>query len=142
MQLALSYFMEVKMIKLKHKKLTKIGGSKGFIIDAPYIKNGVVSEDKEYSLIIIPKEEDENNENKKSCISKDRHKSNVLSSSNGTNQNANLKSPTTPAKSDSNGASPNPVIHQCPMYRNKPLSKGEAEIQLKKKGVIKNGRIR
>ncbi len=52
------------MIKLKHKKITKIGGSKGFIIGSDYFKNGVVSEDEEYSLILIPSKEDESNENK------------------------------------------------------------------------------
>lgn len=35
----------------------------------------------------------------------------------------------------SNGA--NPIIHECPMHRRKPLNKREAEIQLKKEGVIK-----
>ena len=31
--------------------------------------------------------------------------------------------------------SKNPVIHQCPMIRDKPLSKGEVNIQLKKQWV-------
>ena len=30
-----------------------------------------------------------------------------------------------------------PTIHQCPMHRKKPLPPEEADIQLKKKGVIK-----
>ena len=61
---ALIFILEVKMIKLKHKKLTTIGGSKGFIIDAAYLKNGLVLDKEEYSLIIIPSKEDENNGNK------------------------------------------------------------------------------
>ncbi len=31
----------------------------------------------------------------------------------------------------------NPIIHQCPMHRRKPLSKKEADIQLKQKMVFK-----
>ena len=39
---------------LKNKKITKIGGSKGFIIEAAYFNNGQVLEDEEYDLTIIP----------------------------------------------------------------------------------------
>ena len=41
-------------LKLKNKKITKIGGSKGFIIDAAYFKNKQIFEDQLYDLIIIP----------------------------------------------------------------------------------------
>ncbi len=40
---------------------------------------------------------------------------------------------------DNNSDGANPLIHQCHMHRNKPLSIKESELQLKKKGVIKNG---
>ncbi len=39
---------------LKNKKITKIGGSKGFIIEAAYFRNKQISEDKEYDLTIVP----------------------------------------------------------------------------------------
>lgn len=39
---------------LKNKKITKIGGSKGFIIEAAYFNNKQISEDKEYDLTITP----------------------------------------------------------------------------------------
>ena len=45
-------------VVLRNKKLTTIGGSKGFIIDKVYIKNGLVSEDKVYDITI--KEVDRN----------------------------------------------------------------------------------
>ena len=70
-----------------------------------------------------------------------RQKSNKLSSSDGTSQNANLKSPN---KSKSiihykPSFGVNPITHQCSMHRNKPLSAKETELQQKKKGVIKDG---
>ena len=40
-------------------------------------------------------------------------------------------------KVDNNSDGVNPLIHQCPMIRGKPLSTKEADIQLKKKGIIK-----
>ena len=47
-----------------------------------------------------------------------------------------LKTVFTP-KVDKNSNGVNPVVHQCPMIRGKPLTKEEADIQLKKKGVFK-----
>ncbi len=43
---------------LKNKKITQIGGSKGFIIEAAYFKNGQISEDEEYDLDITPSKGD------------------------------------------------------------------------------------
>ena len=37
---------------LRYKKLTTIGGSEGFIIDKAYIKNGLISKDKTYTLTL------------------------------------------------------------------------------------------
>lgn len=51
-------------LKLKERQLTTIGGSEGFIVDKAFIKNGMVSKKEKYTLIIIPKKEDDNNENK------------------------------------------------------------------------------
>ena len=44
---------------LKNKKLTTIGGSKGFIIEAAYFKNKQISEDGEYDLDINPSKHNE-----------------------------------------------------------------------------------
>ncbi len=49
-------------LKLKNKKITQIGGSKGFIIEAAYFKNKQISEDEEYDLIITPSSDDDKNE--------------------------------------------------------------------------------
>ena len=46
--------LEDKKMLLKNKKITKIGGSKGFIIEAAYFKNKQIEEDKEYDLTIEP----------------------------------------------------------------------------------------
>ena len=75
-------------VKLKNKKLTTIGGSRGFIVDKAFIDNGQLDMDKEYDLTIVI-------------------------------------------------STVNPILHECPMHRDKPLNKGEAEIQLKGKGVTK-----
>ncbi len=41
-------------LKLKNKKLTTIGGSRGFIIEAAYFNNKQISEELEYDLTIMP----------------------------------------------------------------------------------------
>ena len=70
-----------------------------------------------------------------------RQKSGVLPSSSEMSlesPNTNCYNVSTPeVDNTSDGA--NPIIHQCPMYRNKPLNFKEAELQLKRKGVIKSG---
>ena len=40
-------------------------------------------------------------------------------------------------KVDNNSNGANPIIHQCPMIREKPLSVKESDVQLKKIGVIR-----
>ena len=45
-------------LKLKNKKLTTIGGSRGFIIEAAYFNNKQISEDGEYDLTIVPSSKD------------------------------------------------------------------------------------
>ncbi len=94
-------------LKLKNKKITKIGGSKGFIIDAAYFKNKQIFEDQLYDLIIIP-----------------------------TSSKLSFESPNTLSEKHNSGGA-NPIIHECPMYRRKPSSKEEVHIQLKKEGVFK-----
>ena len=51
--------------------------------------------------------------------------------------NRPFKSPAKTQIETNDSCGVNPLIHQCPMYRRKPLSTEEADIQLKKKGVIK-----
>jgi len=45
--------IEMELI-LKKKKLTTIGGSQGFIIETAYIRNGQISKDVLYDLVIKP----------------------------------------------------------------------------------------
>ena len=47
---------------LKNKKITKIGNSKGIIIDWAYFKNKQIFEDKEYDITIVPSKEEEEND--------------------------------------------------------------------------------
>ena len=46
-------------LKLKNKKLTTIGGSRGFIIEAAYFNNKQILEEKEYDLTIVPSKSEE-----------------------------------------------------------------------------------
>lgn len=46
----------MKRITLKGKKLAKIGDSKGFIVDAAYVRDGQIVEDKLYDVSITESE--------------------------------------------------------------------------------------
>ena len=45
-------------INLTRKKLTKIGGSFGFIVDSAFINNGMIEKNVEYDIDIKPTETD------------------------------------------------------------------------------------
>ena len=68
-----------------------------------------------------------------------RQKSGVSPSSSETSfksPNTNYYNISTP-KVDINSDGVNPLIHQCPMHRNRPLGVKEANLRLKREGVIK-----
>ena len=101
---------------LKNKKITKIGGSRGFIIDAAYFKNKQIFDDKLYDLTIDPSSKEGGGTTPSVTKGKDRH---IKRSSD---------TPTKYLLTPNSGAS-----HLEPMKRIKPFIGDEEEIGVDEK---------